>query len=327
MTARARACSLDRRVTALSLFSHSHPTSRFVVTDLHAIDLARAHNDHTAPRTARHSQTMSSPSSGATTSGSDTVHDLRSCGGHTSRASSKCNSKMNSGTMCTRAAKIFPDGLLPMCKIHSHVEINSSIFQAIAACGQPCLRLTKADPPFHLCTLHDKCTDTLPCHLLGLPVELRLMIFRYIFPNEVTVNKMYRFYRNRVSSSSNVDKSVLMLNRQLYEEASSVLYGETVFHATISAESIFYMGTRWNQSSKFDSPFNSSTYNFPSGPAKKVRNLHIILEMLYGMTRLDGIAVEELMLVMFRNTIRKFIKLVNGMTGFSSIPCDALIQY
>jgi hypothetical protein len=81
--------------------------------------------------------------------------------------------------------------------------------QAVEECGQLYNRLAKHYPPYHLCIKHDEGSDTLPCYIMGLPTELRLMIFRYIFP-EVVPSQTYR----------SVSAEILKTNRQIYQEAS-----------------------------------------------------------------------------------------------------------
>ena len=153
------------------------------------------------------------------------------CALHYTTVSVKCNGKTQRETACARNAVVFPVGYLPNCKQHAYQLIPAGRCQAVETCGQRCDRLAVADPPFHLCTKHEKGTNTLPCHLLKIPTELRFQIFRYVLPNRILCSKTH---------SSTADKSrwtsLLMINRQISEEAALVLYGEIPFRVNVSQE-------------------------------------------------------------------------------------------
>jgi hypothetical protein len=143
--------------------------------------------------------------------------------------------------LCKYKAKHFLDGYHPVCSKHYTLHHNhrKSILragkcQAIEECGQLCNRLAKYAKPYHFCEKHQDGSNTLPCHLLRLPTELRLMVFRHLFPKVVASRKDGR-----------IKTAILKTNRQINEEASSVLYGESHFSAFIRPYEIQIQGKAW----------------------------------------------------------------------------------
>jgi hypothetical protein len=172
-----------------------------------------------------------------------------------------CSYLTINSTLCIAKATEFREGLLPVCTKHVHERIKMGACQAVETCGKLCLRLSRADPPFHLCSLHAKGTDTLPCYILKIPVELRLMIFRDVLPSNVEALKPTEIVRDRKRGQSRweikatrihsyrINTSVLKLNRQLCAEACSVLYGETLFHIKVGITYVAFMGMIWHYES------------------------------------------------------------------------------
>jgi len=164
---------------------------------------------------------MSKMSDNAAKASSPVVHDLK-CPHHSDTRDGLCYALTYAGKLCRYRAKITEAGYLPVCNTHDYSKshgvysnrkhaMQAGRCQAIEDCGQICNRLAKVAPPYHLCEKHQKGSDTLPCHLMRLPTELRLMIFRYLFPK--VVPHSYRGVR----------VGILKTNRQINQEASSVL--------------------------------------------------------------------------------------------------------
>ena len=135
---------------------------------------------------------------------------------------------------CPFCATIISEGHLSVCKKHGSQRKRAGRCQAVEGCGQQCDRFAEYAEPYHLCEKHQKGTGSLPCHIMRLVVELRLMIFGYLFPKVIPAKR-----------PSGVSSAVLMVNRQVNLEASSVLYGEAQFEAEIDAQWMYIQGKTW----------------------------------------------------------------------------------
>ncbi|CAA9957496.1 Retinal domain containing protein [Pyrenophora teres f. maculata] len=159
------------------------------------------------------------------------------CKHHDDPKSGLCHAVTKAGINCTHRSRQTQAGILPKCRVHaSSGEKHAGNCQAIEECGQPCNRVAPYNAPFHLCSKHQGGTDTLPCHFLRLPTELRLMVFRYIFPAEIPHRHIPK-----------VSPAILKVNRVINQEASSVLYGESTFHVNIDCEKISMQNKVWSR--------------------------------------------------------------------------------
>ncbi len=130
-----------------------------------------------------------------------------------------------------------------MCKKHQNIERKAGYCQAVEECGQPCNRIAIHCPPYHLCSKHEAGVDTLPCHFMRLPTELRLVIFRYLFPPVVSI-----------SPAGKIHLSILKVNRQLNIEAKSILYKELRFRASMNYDRLRILGRDWTYEPDFTDP-------------------------------------------------------------------------
>jgi hypothetical protein len=62
------------------------------------------------------------------------------------------------------------------------------------------------------------------------------MIFRYLFPKMVNINK-----------HCGLSTATLKTNRQIHQEASSVMYGESTFIASVRLNSIWPQSKEWQR--------------------------------------------------------------------------------
>lgn len=126
---------------------------------------------------------------------------------------------------------------------------------------------------------------------MELPTELRFMIFRYLFP--------------KVVPDHGVKVGILKTSRQIYREASSVLYGECRFTAKVESGSIIFRGKVWKRD------VNRSMDDVLCGAsANMIRNLQI--EVTVGERYMVPKSIigprmkEEFELYALRDSIRKF---------------------
>jgi hypothetical protein len=162
------------------------------------------------------------------------------------------------------------------------------------------------------------------------------MIFRCILPDEIISHKYTWDYRSRRSVSANIDRSLFMLNRQIYEEASSILYGEATFHAAIDDRSIAFMGKLWPKDSpqryaKLDGPADGLASTLFTSAARKIRNISVSVETRgHGSqpgSTMKSIPEEESLIVSTRDTIRKFVELVNDEATPKKLKVTPKIYY
>ncbi|KAH7124166.1 hypothetical protein B0J11DRAFT_530841 [Dendryphion nanum] len=156
-----------------------------------------------------------------------------------------CNGAKRTGQRCTNRASLFPKGYFPTCRQHSSQLIPTRLgyCQALAECGEACGRICHYMPPeLELCNEHAEGTPTLPCYILRLSTEIRVAIFRYLFPERISA-----FHPNSLMDDGAhfIHKSILRVNRQIHNESSAVLYEQVPFDAEISFFNINMLGISW----------------------------------------------------------------------------------
>lgn len=185
--------------------------------------------------------------------------------------------------------------------------------RATVECGQACDRLVKADPPFNLCHIHEKGTDTLPCYFLEPSTEIRSAIFRWLLPEFVSCHSRLRGPDGKKSSYT----ALLRINKQISREASYVLYEQVPFEVGIhedkfdmcnrvyDAGGFLRVGQYWPDLCRFYQK------DFPKA-FSRIRNLRIRLFMntrICGVEEcLRGTSEEDLYILRLRNSVRMFSK-------------------
>lgn len=166
---------------------------------------------------------------------------------------------------CGKPAVQFPKGFLPSCKKHKTTKLLAGRCRYIDASAR-CNKLINYHVPFaELCYDH-RDWDGLPCHLLKLPTELRMHIFSFLLPDKpinAWLDAPLRHDRERCTLS------VLLVNRQINDEAMEVLYGSQPFIIGLGRDSIFMCGNIYGHD-KSEWP-SIMTYN----PPRPNRNGHI----------------------------------------------------
>ncbi|KAF2029989.1 hypothetical protein EK21DRAFT_66538 [Setomelanomma holmii] len=263
-----------------------------------------------------------SDSSDSDARASSLLEHEENCPHHDDARNGLCYALTYSKNLCKCRAKITEPGYLPVCKTHSVTRsgywqtttLRAGKCQAIEDCGNICNRLSKDQPPFHLCLKHQRGSDTLPCHLLRLPTELRLMVFRYLFPDKIN------------PYTSKVNGGILHVNSQIYQEASSVLYDEHCFEVTVNDNSIHLQGKHWtrepNTRNKADSYTVGAMLCQPG--AARIRKLDISI-MIGGKSRAPkcigsrGITHEDYNLYIYRDSVRKLVELLTESSPSESL--------
>jgi hypothetical protein len=210
---------------------------------------------------------------------------------------------------CTRKATILLKDFAPTCKIHKGQQNRGGTCQALETCGKPCGRLCLYAPPLlELCSKHVNGTPTLPTYILRLPAELRLAIFRYHFPREIENNYVRRTCHKRGLCA------ILSVSRLINEEASSILYQETLFIANVSSCGVSVCGRHWVY--EHHKPVNEAIPII----VRRIRNLELMVSnevpRLWGsigdigLLVSDNINREEYKLYRVRNNIGKLVALL-----------------
>jgi len=256
---------------------------------------------------------MSSISADSTASSGSTDHG--DCPFHDEPHQGLCHAITKTGKPCKHPAKIYEYGLLPVCSWHNYAaegeknskaELQAGLCQAISECGHTCNRLAHYCDPYHFCEYHSNGSTLLPCHFMRLPTELRLIIFRYLFPDEVSNDKEH-----------GVEVAIMKANRQIHQEASSVLYGECYFEIEVHPHSIKLQGKQWKRNPPAKSTENYSLDTLLSRSSHLIRNLNIRVEFgeYFQSARgigSDGISTEDYLVYLYRDAIRKVVHYVTS---------------
>jgi hypothetical protein len=254
------------------------------------------------------------------------------CKHHSDPREDLCTASNKNGTKCKYRANatLTIAGYLPTCGIHRDERVKAGKCQVIANCGQVCNRVTCRDGGYHFCSEQEKGTDTLPCPFLSLPAELRVMVYHYIFPPSIPSANPYD--NDRIKK---LQVAVLRVNKQIYQEASSVLYDVLPFHARVTPTTITVLGKTWHRGYYNSAILRNEPLDINKAlsleATKRIRNL--VVEVPFGNWRtelqgcarghlfrdvvLHGITNENYDLYEAKDSIRKLADLfpASGETG------------
>jgi hypothetical protein len=199
-----------------------------------------------------------------------------------------CNAVQQNGTPCARLAAMSPKNHLPVCKTHKKQRIRFSRCKADIHGRGLCQQLIKWKPHFfELCDNHRDWTG-MPCHLLKLPIEIRMHIFSYLLPDRPVSAWLDRSLK---SDGFKCTASVLLVNRQIHEEASKVLYRTQPFTVSIQRNTLNMCGRAYYHDlsgSQLTTP-SPSTGRQPVRPPMldKIKSIRIQMTMVKPSTRLN----------------------------------------
>jgi hypothetical protein len=234
---------------------------------------------------------------------SDGIHEDH-CSRHTSDLAAKCIGKTYAGKKCRYRGRIVKEGFFPVCGQHIWHQKQAGRCQAIEKCGHPCNRLTAFTPPYFFCDKHEHGITSIPCHIICLPTELRLMIFRYVLPDVIP-------------AASYFDKghmAIMMVNRQFYMEASAIVYGELKFEAVVQPTYIALFGRQWHRES-VDRTYVELDKQLCQAGARRIRHLEVTIQFGDKHKKINGIGVasvshEDYEVYQVRDTVRKLVQLM-----------------
>jgi hypothetical protein len=134
------------------------------------------------------------------------------------------------GARCDRRVTTVVDDQLPVCSSHRAQAMKMMRCQGPLSCGLPCNEIAQWKP--HGYPLCDEHWSQGTCYFLEkLPAEVRLMIYRYLVPDQPVPSRSCpdRLRGDRAS----VTTSLLRVNRAIHDEYAHVFYGETTFNLRV----------------------------------------------------------------------------------------------
>ncbi|KKZ65060.1 hypothetical protein EMCG_01300 [[Emmonsia] crescens] len=145
----------------------------------------------------------------------------------------QCSAVTRSYNACKNRATILrARGGLPVCWAHRKLGLTVAFCQAAVPGGnRKCL---KKIPWTEIQLCFEHIDFALPCYILRLPVELRQHIFSYILDEyQSSYAKFYTYFTFR---------KVACLNRQIFEDATDVLYRNLVCDIYLSGKVVYILG-------------------------------------------------------------------------------------
>ena len=156
-----------------------------------------------------------------------------------------CNAVRKNGQRCffkikrAQRDEQLANNQLPVCQVHKDQNVTLGRCEATSSCGERCNRLILWAPcENQLCSDHEG--FELPCHLLKLPVELRLQIFEYFIPDGHIGAYGASNYRYAAK--------FLRLNHQIHAEITGLLFGSVARSCDITFDggNFKLLGSKYN---------------------------------------------------------------------------------
>ncbi|PMD15133.1 hypothetical protein NA56DRAFT_664027 [Hyaloscypha hepaticicola] len=158
------------------------------------------------------------------------------CPLHDNEKTKTCSGLSKRGNLCPNKAIVAPvPGTLPMCKIHRNQLKVATFCRAQLSCGYECGRLCEwRTHMFQMCQCHQDIPMT--CYFLKIPMEMRLRIYRFLLPDRrIPARRLGILLRE---DGEKTCMEILRINRQIHDEASSLLYGTGSFNIEVSANGL-----------------------------------------------------------------------------------------
>lgn len=196
-----------------------------------------------------------------------------------------CNAhQISDGQLCEKASTLNMKSkdFMPVCRNHKKRAPRIATCTAITG-GRLCSKRIRFQPRFYsLCDKHkdDTYIEQMPCHLLKLPVEIRMNIFTYLLPDQPISAWLDTPLRSdRVKCTT----SLLTVNKQISQEAHDVLYGAQPFTVSIQRNSLNLCGWSYyhNRSDSQITLHPSPTTQYIRPPMlSKIRSIRIQMSLI-----------------------------------------------
>jgi hypothetical protein len=137
------------------------------------------------------------------------------------------------GARCEKSVATFVDGQLPVCAQHRAQVMKMMRCKALLECGFPCNEIVPWKPHgYPLCEAH---WSQGKCYFLELPVEIRLMIYRYLIPDQ-PVPTCRVGSRSLRKDRAPVSTATFRVSKTVHEEVADLFYGQTAFDIDVTNE-------------------------------------------------------------------------------------------
>jgi hypothetical protein len=244
------------------------------------------------------------------------------------------------GARCDRNVTTVVDDQLPVCSSHRAQAMKMVRCQGPLSCGLPCNEIAQWKP--HGYPLCDDHWSQGKCYFLDtLPAEVRLMIYRYLAPDQPVPSRSCSDWlrRDRVY----VTTALLRVNKTIHDEYVDVFYGETTFKLrVVNAQNkdlpteISMCYARW-PTSRVLSPKQSPLLQYDLAPWKpslaqhyfeRIRSFHI--EIMFDITKAPAAAsstsaAESMLAEADRNLIcDQLHRLVDCLSANEQLPLRTL---
>jgi hypothetical protein len=196
-----------------------------------------------------------------------------------------CNAhQISDGQLCGKAStfNFKSKDFMPVCRLHKKRAPRIARCEALTKGTRkgPCNKLIRWQPRFFsLCDKH-KDWNGMPCHILKLPVEIRMTIFKYLLPDQPISAWLDNPLR---SDGVKCTTSLLLVNKQISQEASDVLYGAHPFTVSIQRNSLNLCGWSYyhNRSDSQITLHPSPTTQYIRPPMlSKIRSIRIQMSLI-----------------------------------------------
>ncbi|KAE9972026.1 hypothetical protein BLS_003947 [Venturia inaequalis] len=191
-----------------------------------------------------------------------------------------CNAyQISDGQLCGKAAScnLKPKEFMPVCRNHKKRAPRIATCEATVKCKNK----IRWQPHFYnLCDQHKDEVTHMRCHLLRLPVEIRMNIFTYLLPDQPISAWLDDPLR---SDGVKCTTSLLLVSKQISQEASDVLYGAHPFTVSIQRNSLNLCGWSYyhNRSDSQITLHPSPTTQYIRPPMlSKIRSIRIQMSLI-----------------------------------------------
>lgn len=137
------------------------------------------------------------------------------------------------GTRCERMVATIVEGELPVCAQHRAQVIKMTRCEALLECGFSCNEIVPWKAyGYPLCEAH---WSKGKCYFLELPVEIRLLIYQYLIPDQ-PVQARRSGPQSLRKDRTPVYTAIFRANKTIHEEVADLFYGHTTFNIDVTNE-------------------------------------------------------------------------------------------
>ena len=137
------------------------------------------------------------------------------------------------GTRCERMVATIVEGELPVCAQHRAQVIKMTRCEALLECGFSCNEIVPWKPyGYPLCEVH---WSKGKCYFLELPVEIRLLIYQHLIPDQ-PVQARRSGPQSLRKDRTLVYTAIFRVNKTIHEEVADLFYGHTTFNIDVTNE-------------------------------------------------------------------------------------------